>query len=771
MLRHCCFLVGPIVSASRSRHDSDWLLLETLDTREQRPLHTGRFLTMHKRRRKRLTTRSLTQEPALLDDIHHGQVQCLLDRVWQWPFNAFTLDTVTGGRSLPVMCVHLFHWYGLLDHFNLDVVRVWKLFSLIEEGYHSTNPYHNSIHATDVTQAMHCFLQEEKIRTNLTPLEIMSSLIAAVTHDLDHPGVNQPFLIATSNHLAALYENTSVLENHHWRSAIGCLLESNIAEQLGGCRQELEQQISSLILATDITRQQEFLTRFKRYLDQNLLDMRRTEDRHFILQIALKCADISNPCRPWDVSRKWSQKVCEEFFRQGDYERQLNLPVTSLCDRQTMSIPKIQAGFFRFVVSPLCEEWHRFLDTDLSTMMMGHLRGNQSRWEALVQQELAEETRTEISEAEVLDEEVGGSSEEEAATGAEDTTGSVEMLLPDSRRPSLPCHSEETDSSQRVGRRHSVPLSMPRPLPFSRTIIRRESLPVGEHRAQRRYPSGPILHLEEEEEEVLGQSSLSLISACSSEALHSSGSGKNNRPVSAENLLPEPSIASITTSLEASRLSSVLRGAGNGGPSTSRHLTRQQTFPPLQPYVRIRYMSTTAEMSTCSEVLQENISHSNSSSSSNAADSSSDAKCSKNGCGTPNGKVRTLRDNGRMSAVQHSYISDKLVTIKSKREQMDDSENSREKASKMAKISDSWNPHHSEKENGLARRRGSAPVGLINRSEEGGFPISLALRGGGDRFPRRGSVPIDVTRQSRRCSHFSKCYARKWHPERIEFRV
>jgi hypothetical protein len=34
----------------------------------------------------------------------------------------------------------------------------------------------------------------------------MSSLIAAVTHDLDHPGVNQPFLIATSNHLAALYE-------------------------------------------------------------------------------------------------------------------------------------------------------------------------------------------------------------------------------------------------------------------------------------------------------------------------------------------------------------------------------------------------------------------------------------------------------------------------------------------------------------------------------------------------------------------------------------
>jgi hypothetical protein len=35
--------------------------------------------------------------------------------------------------------------------------------ALIEEGYHGTNPYHNAIHATDVTQAMHCFLQEEKV--------------------------------------------------------------------------------------------------------------------------------------------------------------------------------------------------------------------------------------------------------------------------------------------------------------------------------------------------------------------------------------------------------------------------------------------------------------------------------------------------------------------------------------------------------------------------------------------------------------------------------
>jgi 3'5'-cyclic nucleotide phosphodiesterase len=111
-----------------------------------------------------------------------------------------------------------------------------------------------------------------------------------------------------------------------------------------------------------------------------MLDMTKEEDRHFILQIALKCADISNPCRPWDISKKWSQKICEEFFRQGDYERQLNLPVTSLCDRHTNSVPKIQAGFFQFVVAPLMDEWHAFLISPLAGNMMGHLRWAKIGW-------------------------------------------------------------------------------------------------------------------------------------------------------------------------------------------------------------------------------------------------------------------------------------------------------------------------------------------------------------------------------------------------------
>jgi len=45
---------------------------------------------------------------------------------------------------------------------------------LVEEGYHSNNPYHNAIHATDVTQAMHCFLQEKKVEFLFSFSEFLS---------------------------------------------------------------------------------------------------------------------------------------------------------------------------------------------------------------------------------------------------------------------------------------------------------------------------------------------------------------------------------------------------------------------------------------------------------------------------------------------------------------------------------------------------------------------------------------------------------------------
>ncbi|XP_060979379.1 high affinity cAMP-specific 3',5'-cyclic phosphodiesterase 7A isoform X3 [Dama dama] len=281
----------------------------------------------------------------ILDDDYNGQAKCMLEKVGNWNFDIFLFDRLTNGNSLVSLTFHLFSLHGLIEYFHLDMMKLRRFLVMIQEDYHSQNPYHNAVHAADVTQAMHCYLKEPKLANSVTPWDVLLSLIAAATHDLDHPGVNQPFLIKTNHYLATLYKNTSVLENHHWRSAVGLLRESGLFSHMPlESRQQMEAQIGTLILATDISRQNEYLSLFRAHLDKGDLHLEDARHRHLVLQMALKCADICNPCRTWELSKQWSEKVTEEFFHQGDIEKKYHLGVSPLCDRQTESIANIQIG-------------------------------------------------------------------------------------------------------------------------------------------------------------------------------------------------------------------------------------------------------------------------------------------------------------------------------------------------------------------------------------------------------------------------------------------
>lgn len=320
---------------------------------------------------------------SLLDQDYNSTVQLFIKRsALNWNFNSFTFDALCCGRSLTELLMHLFDYYDLYRIFKLDIVKVIKCFRLLEFGYHGSNPYHNSVHAADVTQAMHCFIQEKKIRGHMTNLEILSSIMAAVCHDLDHPGVNQTFLIATNNPLANLYNNQSVLENHHWRFALCIFKESELfAHFKPNIYDQMKEQLKHLILATDIARQNEYLKRFKDLTASPQFSMANCQDRALVLQMALKCADLGNPCRPWLISRVWSNLICDELFKMGKIERTLGLPLTPICQRNKTSIATIQTDFFRFIVLPLLELWHKFLQSPLSDLLMSNFDHNYQRWQ------------------------------------------------------------------------------------------------------------------------------------------------------------------------------------------------------------------------------------------------------------------------------------------------------------------------------------------------------------------------------------------------------
>ncbi len=64
------------------------------------------------------------------------------------------------GNSLITLTFHLLNQYGLVELFQLDMVKLWRFLVMVQEDYHSDNPYHNAVHAADVTQAMYCYMRE-----------------------------------------------------------------------------------------------------------------------------------------------------------------------------------------------------------------------------------------------------------------------------------------------------------------------------------------------------------------------------------------------------------------------------------------------------------------------------------------------------------------------------------------------------------------------------------------------------------------------------------
>lgn len=312
------------------------------------------------------------------------KVHGLLQAADMWDFDLFALRRITEGRPLFFLGLNILQKHKVLEHFGLDYLNVIKFLSTVEGAYHSENPYHNCTHAADVLQALHCLLIDNPYYESLTPAEVLAALLAAITHDVDHPGVNQNFLINTSSYLYALHGDHSLLERHHIQAARGIIAESGLLSHL--CQEsrcEILDLVDSLILATDINRHKLYLSELDHKLKMNAFDVSRASDRQLFLEVTIKCADISNPCRPWRMCKVWCENIMEEFFRQGDLERSLNLPISFLCDRRTILIPQAQKDFIDFVVRPQFLLWQECTRSAVSSLMLSHLSANQKLWDEL----------------------------------------------------------------------------------------------------------------------------------------------------------------------------------------------------------------------------------------------------------------------------------------------------------------------------------------------------------------------------------------------------
>ena len=75
-------------------------------------------------------------------------------------------------------------------------------------------------------------------------------------------------------------------------------------------------------------------------------------DKSRVLSLILHSCDVSHPAKVWDLHHQWTSRCMEEFFKQGDREKEQGLEFSPLCDRHNTMVPQSQIGFIDFIVVP-----------------------------------------------------------------------------------------------------------------------------------------------------------------------------------------------------------------------------------------------------------------------------------------------------------------------------------------------------------------------------------------------------------------------------------
>ncbi|XP_052515903.1 high affinity cAMP-specific and IBMX-insensitive 3',5'-cyclic phosphodiesterase 8A isoform X3 [Budorcas taxicolor] len=354
-----------------------------------------------------LSTKNLQQAasssivPISLHDVP-SQITRAMEKEEYWDFNIFELEAATHKRPLIYLGLKVFARFGVCEFLKCPEATLRSWLQVIEASYHASNPYHNSTHSADVLHATAYFLCRERAKQTLDPLDEVGALIAATIHDVDHPGRTNSFLCNAGSELAILYNDMAVLEHHHAALAFQLTTgddKCNIFKNMErNDYQTLRQGIIDMVLATEMTKHFEHVNKFVNIInkplaaleedeetdkDQEAINtmLRTPENRTLIKRMLIKCADVSNPCRPLEQCIEWAARISEEYFSQTDEEKQRDLPVVMpVFDRNTCSIPKSQISFIDYFITDMFDAWDAFVDLP---ELMQHLDNNFKYWKGL----------------------------------------------------------------------------------------------------------------------------------------------------------------------------------------------------------------------------------------------------------------------------------------------------------------------------------------------------------------------------------------------------
>jgi len=289
--------------------------------------------------------------------------------------------------------------HPLLERYSIDLIVLTRWIEAIAEKYNQV-PYHCWRHAFDVFQFSYMAITVGVAHKFFNYQDILAMFIAIIAHDVGHLGVNNNYLIQTGHQLALTYNDKSVLENMH---ASVCFMMLGtpglnfLADQPKPQYANLREKVIDAILATDMAHHFEFVDRFTARVSaqempfqEDTKDDRSRQktskgDRRMLLQAFTHMADLGHCCRPWKVHKHMVVLLEEEFFLQGDREKEAGLPVMPLMNRNQDSAATAQGFFLDKMVIPLLVPYTNLLLPDLGKRLLDNIEENKQRWAQLVE--------------------------------------------------------------------------------------------------------------------------------------------------------------------------------------------------------------------------------------------------------------------------------------------------------------------------------------------------------------------------------------------------
>lgn len=278
-----------------------------------------------------------------------------LSELRNWNLNVFEIENHTP------LIISMLDDFELFDHFGLErrcfVNFVNEIYSLCEMR---KNPFHNFLHCFTVMHSVYMLLVSTPAKSCFTPSDILALLIGALCHDVDHTGRGNAFEINKGTHLALLYHDKSVLEQHHAAVAFFTMQRSdcNIFGNIDpDTRKRVRQLMIAAILDTDMASHFRIIPEMKsRFADlPNSPFGSRDNDTKSFGGFLLHCSDLGHPAKEFSLCSRWSQLVCQEFTAQHLEEVELGLPITEFMkdlDKPAVYY-KNEINFLNFVILPL----------------------------------------------------------------------------------------------------------------------------------------------------------------------------------------------------------------------------------------------------------------------------------------------------------------------------------------------------------------------------------------------------------------------------------